>query len=66
MARSGASWSTEGPALSPGTYTARARQADGAGNVGFSSPSTFTITAPVAVDDVLPRPVTGKAVNVVR
>ena len=63
-ARSGASWSAEGPALSPGTYTARARQADGAGNVGFSSPSTFTI----AVDreqDELPRPVTGKAVNVV-
>ena len=67
VARSGASWSTEGPALSPGTYTARARQADGAGNVGFSSPSTFTIAAQVIVDPApkLPPPVTGKAVNVV-
>ena len=52
VARSGASWSTEGPALSPGTYTARARQTDGAGNVGFSSPSTFAITVPVIVGPV--------------
>jgi hypothetical protein len=63
-ARSGGSWAVEGPALSPGTYTARARQADGAGNVGFSGPSTFTITSGGTVQEPLPRPVTGKAVNV--
>ena len=32
-------------ALAPGTYTARARQFDLAGNVGLSSPNTFTVTA---------------------
>lgn len=63
-ARSGASWAIEGPALSPGTYTARARQADGAGNVGFSGPSTFTITSGGGEQNRLPPPETRKSVNV--
>jgi hypothetical protein len=32
--------------LAPGTYTARAEQRDGAGNVGFSAPVTFSVLAP--------------------
>jgi hypothetical protein len=40
-------WAAEpSPPLAPGTYTARAEQADGAGNVGRSAPVTFTIAAP--------------------
>jgi hypothetical protein len=31
------------PALDPGSYTARARQSDLAGNVGHSAPTTFTV-----------------------
>ncbi len=62
--RSGATWATEGPALSPGTYTARARQADGAGNIGSSGPSTFTITTAGGGPNLLPPPVTAKFVNV--
>src|SRR5207244_10092419 len=42
--QSGASWTvTASPALGEGTYTARAQQSDLAGNVGFSSPSTFSV-----------------------
>jgi hypothetical protein len=38
------SWSvTPGTALAPGTYTAQATQQDSAGNLGTSSPHTFTI-----------------------
>ena len=45
--RSGAAWSIEDPsALAPGTYTARARQLDDAGNEGISQPHTFAILAP--------------------
>jgi hypothetical protein len=49
--REGNTWSV-GPllALDDGLYTARAEQADEAGNVGVSSPSTFT------VDTVAPAP----------
>jgi hypothetical protein len=43
---SGASWSAAFGGLSPGTYTARADQSDDVGNVGYSEPVTFTITAP--------------------
>ncbi len=35
--------------LGAGTYTARARQADAAGNTGFSSANTFTVTDPVVI-----------------
>jgi endonuclease/exonuclease/phosphatase family metal-dependent hydrolase len=37
------SWSIVSPALAVGTYTARAEQADAAGNTGLSSANTFTI-----------------------
>ena len=36
---------TESSSLPAGTYTARAEQADDAGNVGYSAPLTFTITS---------------------
>jgi large repetitive protein len=39
-------WSTAFAELTPGIYTARAEQADEAGNLGLSSTSTFTVTAP--------------------
>jgi hypothetical protein len=35
--------------LSPGVYTAQAEQRDDAGNIGHSTPVTFTLTAPVVV-----------------
>ena len=47
--RSGATWTIDGsPALSAGTYTAQATQADAAGNTGTSAAHTFVIdlTAP--------------------
>jgi hypothetical protein len=41
---SGGSWSVTGTtALPPGRYTAQASQSDGAGNVGTSSASSFTV-----------------------
>ena len=44
--RSGGTWSVTAPAaLADGTYTARADQADTAGNVGQSAPSTFNVAA---------------------
>lgn len=49
--RKGNTWSVGPlPALADGLYTAQAEQADEAGNVGVSSPSTFT------VDTVAPAP----------
>jgi hypothetical protein len=39
-------WSATFGGLSPGTYTARAEQHDDAGNLGTSSPVTFTVTTP--------------------
>jgi hypothetical protein len=42
---SAGSWSATLGGLGPGTYTARALQSDVAGNVGQSSPVTFTLTA---------------------
>jgi fibronectin type 3 domain-containing protein len=45
--RAAGSWAVDGsPPLDPGTYTARAEQSDVAGNVGQSSPRTFTVTSP--------------------
>jgi hypothetical protein len=41
-------WSAVLGGLSPGTYTARAEQSDDVGNVGYSAPVTFTVTAPVS------------------
>jgi hypothetical protein len=43
---SGGAWSATLAGLVPGTYTARAQQSDDTGNVGFSAPTTFTITGP--------------------
>lgn len=51
-AANGAYAVTVGPALAAGTYTAVATQSDAAGNIGTSSPRTFTI-APPADDPVL-------------
>jgi hypothetical protein len=45
QANSGA-WSTAAGGLEPGTYTARAEQADDVGNIGLSVPATFTVTTP--------------------
>jgi hypothetical protein len=39
-------WSVTFGGLSPGTYTIQAEQSDDVGNVGYSSPVTFTYTAP--------------------
>ena len=51
VTRSAATWSTTVTTLGQGTYTARATQADGAGNTGTSGTRTFTIdtTAPTPV-----------------
>jgi subtilisin-like proprotein convertase family protein len=48
VTRSSGSWSTTAPALAEGAYTARAEQADDAGNTGTSPARTFTVdtTAP--------------------
>jgi hypothetical protein len=44
VTQSGGSWSVPAsPALSDGTYTARAEQSDATGNTGLSTPATFTI-----------------------
>jgi hypothetical protein len=49
-------------ALSDGTYTARAEQSDEAGNVGFGSPSTFTVdTVAPTVSLTAPTSLTGDA-----
>jgi len=39
-------YSTTGAALADGAYTAQAQQADSAGNTGFSSANTFTVSVP--------------------
>lgn len=46
--RSGSSWTTgsTGPRLANGTYTVRARELDAAGNLGESTPLTFTVGVP--------------------
>jgi Bacterial Ig-like domain len=51
VTRSGAAWSTTVTTLGQGAYTARATQADDAGNTGTSSAAAFTIdtTAPTRV-----------------
>ncbi len=43
---SNGAWSREPSVLAPGTYTARAQQADSAGNVGSSAAVTFTVLGP--------------------
>jgi hypothetical protein len=40
------SWSATVGGLNPGTYTARAEQADEIGNTGMSAPVTFTLATP--------------------
>ncbi len=42
----GGAYSVLAAALTPATYTARAEQADSAGNTGLSSANTFTVTDP--------------------
>ncbi len=51
----GGEWSYTTPSLADGTYTVQASQADEAGNVGASEPSTFTIKTkgpPVSLEPV--------------
>ena len=51
---SGGAYSVEASSeLALGTYTARAEQGDTAGNTGFSSANTFTVTPPAAGDPIL-------------
>ena len=53
--RSGDGWATvAGPELPDGTYTARAVQADVAGNVGRSAAHTFTVQAPAGDSTAAP------------
>jgi hypothetical protein len=49
--RSGTSWTIDAATLALGTYTVVASQADSVGNMGTSTPVTFTITGP-------PKPIT--------
>ena len=44
--RLGVAWTRDAQELTPGTYTVQAEQSDAAGNVGRSSPATFTIAEP--------------------
>ena len=50
--RGGGAYAESPAPLAPGTYTARAEQSDSAGNVGLTSPTTFTID-PSYADPVL-------------
>src|SRR5262249_2620274 len=55
-------YSIDANALAPGTYTARAEQSDSAANVGYSTATTFTITAPdVPARVVCPAPPPGSS-----
>lgn len=47
-------WSATFGGLNPGTYTARAEQRDDAGNIGYSAPATFTLTAAVVMPPTQP------------
>lgn len=51
---SNGSWSATFGGLSPGTYTVRAEQSDGVGNLGMSAPVTFTVSTPAAPPAVPP------------
>jgi hypothetical protein len=64
--RSGASWAIDAqPALADGVYTAQATQPDSAGDVGTSSPSTFTVDT-VAPQPSLSQPAPGSTVTTSR
>lgn len=58
VSRSGSSWSHTTATLPDGTYTARSTQTDDAGNIGTSSPSTFTVDthAPIVSLDAVSSP----------
>ena len=62
--RSGTAWQVAAATLPAGQYTARAEQADTAGNLGLSAPATFTAAAPpvVVVPEPTPVPVLRKSV----
>lgn len=52
--KSGGTWTVDGSTpLAAGTYTAQAEQSDSAGNTGFSTANTFTITTSpiITIDD---------------
>jgi hypothetical protein len=58
---SGSSWSASAARLPDGTYTARAEQPDGVGNVGYSAKRTFTVdtaspSGPTAPNTPSPSP----------
>jgi major membrane immunogen (membrane-anchored lipoprotein) len=61
-------WSGSFGGLAPGTYTVRAQQGDDVGNVGLSTPATFTVGAvpPVASFKWIPaKPHVGEQVSLV-
>lgn len=66
--RSGGAWSVEAASpLAPGTYTARAEQADASGNVVSSAPSTFTVRSPTPTPGPsVPRDLIAPAMTVSR
>ena len=62
--RSGAAWQVAAATLPDGQYTARAEQADTAGNTGLSAPVTFTAARQQVLggQEESPVPVLGKSV----
>ena len=67
-------WSATFGGLSPGTYTVRAEQSDEIGNIGWSAPATFTVSAPLSAGLMSPvasfrwfppAPKTGESVSLV-
>jgi CSLREA domain-containing protein len=57
--KTGGTWTVDGTTpLAPGTYTAQAQQSDQAGNTGFSTANTFTVTnlPLISVNDVSVNP----------
>ena len=57
--KTGGTWTVDGTTpLAPGTYTAQAQQSDQAGNTGFSTANTFTVTnaALLSIDDISVNP----------
>ena len=64
--RAGSAWSIDAnPALADGTYTAQATQADSAGDVGTSAPSTFSVDT-LAPQPTLAQPTPGSTVTTSR
>ena len=59
---SGGAWSVSAASLADGTYTARARQIDAAGNSGTSDAHTFTVAVP-GPDVAVTQPSSGQLLS---